>query len=949
MYLLRGTCAQSERDSLFSLGRAHRITIASAFVCALIVSSSCTRGIDFESPSREAAAGGVKNGAGQWHDPRALDQGLFNLGESVSDFSLTSDTDRALLVAGFYDGSAYRAWGRHYEPVSEGGEGWATGSGERIIDVNPLGINADNIAVGARPGASSYGSPDDVMVVLSDGASAGNTQSMIFGSDADWARSETNVCSVAPNLSGATEITSGVAWDDSGHAYYAFSSATAASGSYREFRVQRYTAYSGWDDPGGRGLQLGFSSTSGRRIQMLSDGFGATALWKGRFGPGVVSRLGNGSVANHGCYVSEFGQIRCAGESSDLQIGDGDTTDNSYMTPVAGLPTMSAVVQGGGHTCGLSSGGAVWCWGRNSNGQVGDGSGLTADVAVPTQAIYEPATSGTATAADSMRSIAAGGNFTCAVHASGGVYCWGSNAENQLGNGSTSTGSIWYGRPVVRSGGMLLEGSVVTAGDAHACAIAPSLSSSVYCWGRNVEGQVGTDSASVTLISANPVNLASAPATELTSVTSVSAGARHVCAVSGGLVYCWGDDSDGQLGRGVGSGFSSTAVQISSLVLSGVTQVAAGSEHTCALTSAGQVYCWGANGSGQLGLGVTGPAQDSPILVSEVQDIVEISAGAYHTCARRESGAAYCWGERSSGQTAQFTTSGDQLTPSRPYDSGDCGVSSTCLMTASSSDGDLERVHVIGGNGDLQAFNAATDGRGTVVVAYIDDDPSVSCASTAAGECNMRLFGAVRTAGGGWSAPLRLDESFNASLTSFYQNGGTAGKEYADPAVAYVGNGKFIVVFTLTDIDADVNGLYARTYTVGKGWSPSTEVLFEGSLAVDVDNTNQYRLVNDVRLATDRQGKAAIVLSYLVTDDTAVADRELGIAVVRYTAEDGVIDAVAMAHDEAVCPVDPSDPASCHLRRFDASLFSSGEIVVVFEGPESPGSTDMRLYSLEYY
>jgi alpha-tubulin suppressor-like RCC1 family protein len=128
--------------------------------------------------------------------------------------------------------------------------------------------------------------------------------------------------------------------------------------------------------------------------------------------------------------------------------------------------------------------------------------------------------------------------------------------------------------------------------------------------------------------------------TPLTGVTAIAAGSWHTCAiVSDGSVYCWGDNSDRALGDGSSVDFSVTPVKVAGV--EGATAIAAGSWHTCAIVSEGRVQCWGSNQSGQLG---GGSPQDTAALVGGIRGAAAIAAGGSNTCVLLTGGTVECWG-----------------------------------------------------------------------------------------------------------------------------------------------------------------------------------------------------------------------------------------------------------------------------------------------------------------
>jgi alpha-tubulin suppressor-like RCC1 family protein len=337
-------------------------------------------------------------------------------------------------------------------------------------------------------------------------------------------------------------------------------------------------------------------------------------------GAPVATAIGAGQA--HTCALAKGGRVFCWGDNTYGQLGTGNV-DPSPVPALARVHAIVAIAVGGSHTCALTAGSEVTCWGWNFLGQLGNPSAGTYS-AVPVTVVGLDA---------GVTAIAAGDAHTCAIVAGGGVQCWGADTGGQLGSDEASEGGV-APSAVPNLGARAIR---ITGGGVHSCALLAD--GRVSCWGTGNYGQLG--------IGVDTGRSAPAPIASSERYAALAAGTFFTCAVANAGAECWGYNRLGSVGDGTTSNRFAPARVLG--LTTGVTAVAAGDGHACALLADGSVACWGAGTLGQLG---TGARADSLTAVAArgVTSATSIAAGRNHSCAIVGGGHVICWGEGEQGQ-----------------------------------------------------------------------------------------------------------------------------------------------------------------------------------------------------------------------------------------------------------------------------------------------------------
>lgn len=370
----------------------------------------------------------------------------------------------------------------------------------------------------------------------------------------------------------------------------------------------------------------------------------------------LAATLGIAPTANS-AIPSDPLDIYSWGSSFYGQVGNGmvgfatTPVDVSQSGALAGRP-VATVSAGWAHTCALDTKGRAYCWGDNYYGQLGTGSfvGSNAPTLVDTSGVLDGKV---------LTDISAGLDFTCAVDDEGHAYCWGDGVKGQLGNDTSGNSPV----PVPVDATGVLSGRTLTAiasGSTATCTI--DAGGRAYCWGEGTSGQLGNGESRN---SPTPVAVDTTGALGGIALSHVAAGGSGaMCALGNKAAFCWGANGLGQLGNGTQTN-AAVPVAVDVTGLDPLVDISMGSYHSCVLEESGHAYCWGANSYGQLGRG-NNTSSLVPVAVdmSAPSAFTAIGAGTDHTCAISSAQRTYCWGNGAQGRLGDDSTI-PALTPSQ--------------------------------------------------------------------------------------------------------------------------------------------------------------------------------------------------------------------------------------------------------------------------------------------
>jgi alpha-tubulin suppressor-like RCC1 family protein len=393
--------------------------------------------------------------------------------------------------------------------------------------------------------------------------------------------------------------------------------------------------------------------------------------------PGYTSGIAAIATAHHAtCALTTAGAVRCWGWGGYGGLGTGISSG------------VTAITSGYAHTCALMAYGGVKCWGYNGYGQLGDGTNNDHEAAFDVVGL-----------SSGVVAIDAGLYHTCALLNTGSMKCWGSNDQQQLGDGATGRKNV----PTQVTG--LTSGvASISSGLYHTCAVLAT--GAAKCWGANDYGQLG-DATNAYRSTPTDVSTLSA------NVAEISAGWEHTCArLTTGAAKCWGRNNEGELGDGTNT---SRNVPVNVVGLSsGVTSIEASlSLSTCATVAGSNVKCWGHNGQGQLGDGTT-TNRDTPV------DITQLLSGV---ATATTLGALTLPGSRYTVGSADFT-----LDPPSSSRSGTITFSSSNTEVAT-VDASTGLVHIEGLGNAVLAANIGGTGQYSGATSTVTLTVNTACGS----------------------------------------------------------------------------------------------------------------------------------------------------------------------------------------------------------------------------
>jgi alpha-tubulin suppressor-like RCC1 family protein len=320
----------------------------------------------------------------------------------------------------------------------------------------------------------------------------------------------------------------------------------------------------------------------------------------------------------HTCALKDDKQLYCWGDNSYLQVAPMTGLEIARAPVASTLANVQAVRAGGDHSCAIDGSNGVRCWGKNLDGALGHTPGSPGDTTCPPQTATTPC-SGLPTpvlGVSNVTALALGDGHSCALTMGASVECWGANDSLQL--------AVDAGPSRATPGSTNLEPSTKAIFASYKSTCALGTTGTARCWGNNVSGELATGGRAVA-----EAPTPWGPDGGVAALSEMSGGAETICAhTTGGGLLCAGFNGVGECGDGTLTGPDSNFFHLTPSAVVGpdagttplaeivpVVQVASATRTNCALTKAGEIYCWGVGMFGQLGHGTNVDRQPRPVKV----------------------------------------------------------------------------------------------------------------------------------------------------------------------------------------------------------------------------------------------------------------------------------------------------------------------------------------------
>jgi alpha-tubulin suppressor-like RCC1 family protein len=360
------------------------------------------------------------------------------------------------------------------------------------------------------------------------------------------------------------------------------------------------------------------------------------------FGLNSVIAISNGSFGMNGCILLSGNTLKCFGRNGYGQLGIGSFLYTPSVVPGLSNVTKIAANVSNATTCAVLNDTTAKCWGVNSYYTLSDGTTTTR---TSPAVVKTNDGAGNLSTLSNITSVSTNPYNTCFLLSDKTVHCSGVKTYGGIGDGqNTDRTTAWDTMAVGQSTTIINNANTLTtSGEGATCALLDD--QTVKCWGRDNSGTQGRGSN--TSSRTTPSNVKTDAATNLTSVTSIALGLYHSCAIASGNVYCWGTNYFGEIGVSTSTSAQYYATQVAGI--SNAQSIYAGYYNTCVIKTDNTVSCFGNNTNGQFGNGGTTHSTTAIDNIGGFTTALKVGVGLYGICIVLTNGSVYCAGNDGAG------------------------------------------------------------------------------------------------------------------------------------------------------------------------------------------------------------------------------------------------------------------------------------------------------------